>query len=333
MKLKSILLTAAATISLAAATMAQVPNYVPTNGLVGWWPFNGNANDESGNGNNGGSIGAALTADRFGTASSAYSFDGLGNFIFVNNSAGINPLTAVSVTAWINANSWGASVYDNTIVGNDNWQSGPSGYVLRCGNNGQLSFNIAKSFGNWEEAVSTSNTMIENTWYFVVGTYDGTQIKLYINGSLEDTLASMGPLFPSFSSLLFGQCPDPTANRFFNGKIDDIGIWNRALTQQEISNLYYGTVSGLNQYANLSTLNVFPNPANNQITIDCGNIVSKNGYTLKIVNSIGQTVVTTSINQQISKIDLSTWTANGIYFVQLIDPQNNPIENRKIVIQ
>ncbi len=53
MKFKSILLTAVAALSLTTATMAQVPNYVPTNGLVGWWPFNGNANDESGNGNNG----------------------------------------------------------------------------------------------------------------------------------------------------------------------------------------------------------------------------------------------------------------------------------------
>ena len=54
MKLKNVLLTAVATLGLAAVTIAQnVPSYVPTNGLVGWWPFNGNANDESGNNNNG----------------------------------------------------------------------------------------------------------------------------------------------------------------------------------------------------------------------------------------------------------------------------------------
>ena len=52
MKIKGLLLTASATQGLLNVTMAQVPNYVPTNGLVGWWPFNGNANDESGNGNN-----------------------------------------------------------------------------------------------------------------------------------------------------------------------------------------------------------------------------------------------------------------------------------------
>jgi hypothetical protein len=53
----------------------QVPNYVPTNGLVGYWPFNGNANDESGNGLNGIVTGASLTTDRNGAANSAYNFD------------------------------------------------------------------------------------------------------------------------------------------------------------------------------------------------------------------------------------------------------------------
>lgn len=64
---------------------AQPPSYVPTNGLVGWWPFNGNANDESGNGNNGTVNGATLTQDRIGTNSSAYNFDG-GDWIQINYS-------------------------------------------------------------------------------------------------------------------------------------------------------------------------------------------------------------------------------------------------------
>ena len=66
MKLKSLLLTITATLGMYAVTKAQVPNYVPTDGLVGWWPFNGNANDESGNGNNGKVFGAVLATDRFG---------------------------------------------------------------------------------------------------------------------------------------------------------------------------------------------------------------------------------------------------------------------------
>ena len=64
---------------------SQVPNYVPTSGLVGWWPFNGNANDESGNGNNGTVNGATLTTDRLGNVNAAYSFDGIDDFISGNS--------------------------------------------------------------------------------------------------------------------------------------------------------------------------------------------------------------------------------------------------------
>ena len=77
MKLKSLLLTITATLGMYAVTKAQVPNYVPTDGLVGWWPFNGNANDESGNGHDGVVNGATLTEDRFGSANAAFDFNGI----------------------------------------------------------------------------------------------------------------------------------------------------------------------------------------------------------------------------------------------------------------
>jgi hypothetical protein len=93
------------------------------------------------------------------------------------------------------------------------------------------------------------------------------------------------------------------------------------------------TITGINPPNNLNTVKVFPNPANTHITIDYGNFSAMNGYTLKIVNSVGQAVYTTPINQQTSYIDLSTWTGNGVYFVQITDLVNNIIENRKIVIQ
>jgi len=71
---KNLFTALAVGLCITANLMAQVPSYVPTNGLVGWWPFNGNANDESGNGNNGTVNGATLTADRFGNNSKSYSF-------------------------------------------------------------------------------------------------------------------------------------------------------------------------------------------------------------------------------------------------------------------
>jgi len=83
-----------------------------------------------------------------------------------------------------------------------------------------------------------------------------------------------------------------------------------------------------------NTIKVFPNPTNDHITIDFGsNYSTMTGYTLKITNSLSQTVYTTSINTQQTNVDLSTWTGNGIYFVHLIDAQSNTIDIKKIVIQ
>lgn len=79
-------------IVLTSQAMAQaIPSNVPKDGLVGWWPFNGNANDESGNGNHGTVNGATLTADRDGNSNCAYSFDGIDDYIqCLNNTIPIN---------------------------------------------------------------------------------------------------------------------------------------------------------------------------------------------------------------------------------------------------
>ena len=81
------------TICISSVSFGQVPSYVPTNGLVGWWGFNGNANDESGNGNNGTVNGPTLTNDRFGNPNSAYDFDGsTGNHIEIPFSSSLNSI-------------------------------------------------------------------------------------------------------------------------------------------------------------------------------------------------------------------------------------------------
>ena len=109
---KSVLLTALAIAGFAVTSLAQtVPNYVPSNGLVGWWPFNGNAIDESSNTNDGTVNGATLTTDRFGNASAAYDFDGVG-YITVPNSISLqlsnystkitNPIYYIWVYIYIN---------------------------------------------------------------------------------------------------------------------------------------------------------------------------------------------------------------------------------------
>ena len=84
---------------------SQVPSYVPTNGLVGWWPFNGNANDESGNGNNGTVNGATLTTDRFGNSNGAFSFNGVNSYISVQDSNTLHQ-NVFTISSWVNGDEY-----------------------------------------------------------------------------------------------------------------------------------------------------------------------------------------------------------------------------------
>ena len=105
---KHLLILAAALLSISA--FSQVPNYVPSNGLVGWWPFTGNANDESGNANSGAILGATLTSDRFGSPNNAYSFSV--GYIICGNIA-IPTIDTISISFWYNTTS---DLYNAEII-------------------------------------------------------------------------------------------------------------------------------------------------------------------------------------------------------------------------
>jgi hypothetical protein len=355
MKLKSILLTAVTTLSLATATMAQVPNYVPTNGLVGWWPFNGNANDESGNGNNGTVNGATLTTDRFENANMAYSFDG-GDWIEVLNSNSLNSASSViSISSWFNINDWYIITSNNTgwftIMSKSNSVTSYGNYRTGFAKNAQGMLSLYSTLNS--DIVEDTVVINLNTWnQFTAIINDVTnQGSLYLNGILifQGSTGYTGWSTTNTLPLMFGM-DRPGIVDYANGKLDDIGIWNRALTQQEITDLYNGNIcyqnitvtdtllinmgiTGFNPVTYNNTIKIFPNPTNDHITIDYGNFASLNGYQLKIINSLSQQVFQTNITQQSNYLNLTTWGGNGLYFVQIIDPQGNIIDIRKIVLQ
>lgn len=97
--------------------------------------------------------------------------------------------------------------------------------------------------------------------------------------------------------------------------------------------LIINTSLGLPSPNNQNTILVYPNPASDHITIDNGNYTSMAGYSIKIENNSGQQVFQSIINQPQFYLDLSSWTGNGLYYIHLIDPQNNTVTIRKIVLQ
>ena len=343
MKMKTLLLVTIATLGLTAETMAQnLPNYVPANGLVGWWPFNGNANDESGNGNNGTANGAILTSDRFGNNNKAYRLDGVNDHIEVpdNNSLDINGNITLSV--WINPESIG----DYRIIDKVTVNFGGA-YGIDFSGITANTIDRLRYLNGGEQSLPFGLDTNQN--FHIVVTYDQINFKYYINGQLNNSIPKTGLANNNNNPLRFG-ANSLLNDNWFHGKLDDIGIWNRALTQQEISDLYNGNICyqtititdtllinmGIVTYNPITynnTIKIFPNPTNDHITIDFGNYTLLNGHQIIIENSLGQQMFQTDINQQSSYISLSSWTGNGLYFVHIIDAQGNTIDIRKIVLQ
>jgi hypothetical protein len=224
---------------------SQVPSYVPTNGLVGYWPFNGNANDQTPSGYNGTVNGATLTTDRFGNSNSAYNFDGVNDYIEVQNSQNLNSQTW-TISTWINANGYyfgnvfGNISYGNMIVGKGtDFNSGFYGLSYSS-----QSLKVGSYYGVGSQANGTESTtnITLNNWINVIGTWDGVNMKIYVNGQLENSNSNFSNN-PGINNenLFFGTMAQNNLYPYWlNGKIDDIGIWNRALTQQEITNMYTG---------------------------------------------------------------------------------------------
>ncbi|HWB26411.1 MAG TPA: LamG-like jellyroll fold domain-containing protein [Chitinophagaceae bacterium] len=217
-------------------------------GLIAYYPFDGNANDVSGNNNNPVFNNATLTTDRFGNANKAYYFNGIDNYMRIPNSSSLNPGGQVSLAVWIKPQGYyqGACHGNSVLIKGEDYQSGT--YMLRYddalytnGNNCRNSTvdtahtnfytNFADPQGGYDPYIVT------NQWFSVVTTYNGDTGRLYVNCHLVATTVSPGITFNNTADLFIGTLNNPSFPYWLNASLDDIRIYNRALNQDEITAL------------------------------------------------------------------------------------------------
>jgi hypothetical protein len=243
---------------LALPAAAQVPAYVPTDGLVGWWPFNGNANDESGNGNDGTVNGATLTEDRFGISNSSYSFDGISNFIQTADSPSLSFIEDFTISAWIKQST--TTTNYNTILNKrlgGNWSYNLSISNILGGSGEEINKLISGRRNNdgaqTEYRFSNTPTSFD-AWQHMLVVVKNDTLKFYLDGADAGYINGYNgaggyvPFGNSFSipminqpvGITIGDC-NCGGSEHMNGLIDDVALYNRALNEQEIQNLYTGT--------------------------------------------------------------------------------------------
>ena len=313
----------------------NIPSYVPTNGLVGFWSMNGTHLDSSPN---------QTPTTNYGVTFGGYRDN-------PNNQVGIfNPDTNCNTGLVVTqldtsglGNGFSLSFWVKTDTIRDCLTQNPR--ILRWPGNVGLQFmllNPGFTTGFVFEHNSPINGMSAmigtdmTKWNNIVYTYGQDSLRLYLNDSLVWVTNNQHP-FPinvMRPEIHFGLYwyNDPIYPGSFDGQLDDIGIWNRELDITEIGNLYGGLTS-TNPLEFQNTIKVYPNPTNDYLQIDCGDISSMNGYSIKIINSLGQSVFDEPVSQSPFNIDMNGWNGNGLYFLHLIDGSGNITDIRKIVLQ
>ncbi len=230
--------------------IAQLPSYLPTDGLVGWWPFNGNANDESGNGNHGVVNGATLTTNRNGDANRAYIFDG-NSSIIVPHSNTLHIGNEMTLSVWFKQLNMGNTI--NYIL-----QKGSAGGCLNTGYycgidylfgslpNGAKGLNYGQN--NYCSGIGSDTLISDFSWHSMIIIYAPPQgNKIYIDGLLINpnfSYCNTCVISNSNNPLIIGAFSNAgniTNPQNWNGLLDDIAIYNRALNPEEITALYTAT--------------------------------------------------------------------------------------------
>ncbi|MDX2194782.1 MAG: LamG-like jellyroll fold domain-containing protein [Cytophagales bacterium] len=220
-----------------------------TAGLLGHWPFNGNPNDVTSNNNHALPNGAVLTTDRFGNNNSAYYFDGVNDYMTLTKPlVGSNFTNKITISVWIyvmgNGNNWpriviGGRVNETfTFTLKSNASNIIDGILWR-----------PKGVGAGGTDLVSNTVLTTNTWYHLVAWYDGSKAKIYINGvnNVEINASGNIPLESTFQGGAFGGETLAHEGGFLpswlHGKLDDIRIYNRALSDCEILSIYNGNNS------------------------------------------------------------------------------------------
>ncbi len=231
-----------------------------TSGLVGWWTFDGNdmnrthAFDKSGNNNNGTINNATEVAGKLGQSMQFY-----GNRSYVDCGTNLGMTNSFTLSAWIYPSNFTSTT---TIISKGNFfPSNSTNYAmdLRGTGNRQVAFFLYDSSNNFHGMAPVTEQIPINQWVHVVGVYNSAStpnFQVYINGVVSvNTTNWTGTMVSNAVSTQIG---DRNGSYYFSGKIDDVRIYNRALSSDEIKSLYNmgaasmaGTNTGINMASGL----------------------------------------------------------------------------------
>ncbi len=202
--------------------------------LIGWYTLNGEATDQSAYINDGAMFNLISSPDRFGNQSGALEFNGSSGYVSIPSSASLeSPDSTITMSAWVYMYGWSKTGSPfNPVLMKSAEGSNAFQYRLSTGNHG-----VGVHFNNWNTGFDTAYNFEFFNWYMVSVTYDADSLRYYVNGDMIQTIGFEVKMTVDSRPLEIGR-DVPGITEHFNGRIDDVRIYNRALSPEEIALLY-----------------------------------------------------------------------------------------------
>ncbi len=218
--------------------VGENPSLISDDGLTALMPFEGNADDISGNGHDGVVNGATLSSGHLGESNSAYHFE-YNTYIQFNSTnlpSGNSPRT---ISAWFKADGVAPGSQPNWIIGYGNADAGKPCYFIQLTTDGRL----YTQTGSWQDEMFSINTFRDNQWHLATLTWDGQTMCLYADGELEASQVISSGISTAPEMFSLGRTLWWSGDSFYIGSIDNVSVYNRALTSNEIARLYNDSLS------------------------------------------------------------------------------------------
>ena len=334
--------------------------------LLAFFPFNGNANDSSLYSNDGQLSGdIKLTTDRFGHPNSAYYFNGEDTHIKVSPTN--YPINSENFTLsiWIKHKSFIPLKVEHNTVGYSDMQyiidlhsEGPT-YTDNSFTDGPLLVLIDFQSGlsqlrqyifkndavNGEIIPYREDQQFypdSTQWYHIVFKKQERVVTTYLNNRIVDKTYMSNNISLNLNNYWYiGNCGAsidsdyrPEWNFAFNGAIDDVKLYSKALDEQEITALFeennFNTSIENNRFVDLK---VYPNPTKEFINIDTEEFSLLDDNIITIYNASGLAVYSSKIDTKSLKVDISNLGSQGLYFILIMDKDLNTVSKKLILLK